>query len=156
MKVVSLSVVAFSLIGCSSPEARTRDAETRARDALMDSIENSIRLPTGAKPLDTYARYYAPASGEDVVGVFILPGLDDLPPGEGCEELLPNMTTAPCYYAWPKSTDVGAGNRVWLSDYSMLPMPMRDADNCSFVTMVYRTTEKHFLEVSCFEDSVDY
>jgi hypothetical protein len=149
MKAVSFAVVALSLAGCSSPA-------DRAREALLDNIEQSIRLPAGAKPMASYARYYAPSGRGEVVGIFILPGLDDLPPGEGCEELRENGTSRPCSFAWPRSTAVGAGNRVWMSDYAKLPMPMRDADHCGVVSMVYRTTDRRFQEVRCYGQSVDY
>jgi hypothetical protein len=150
MKVVGLALLVVSLGGCSSPEARQRDR-------LLDNIESSIRLPQGAKPLESYVHYYAPSGRGEIVGMFILPGLDDLPPGEGCEQLRKDMTSEPCTFGWPKSTAVGAGNRVWLSDYAKLPMPARDGGHCGIITFGYRPSDRRFLDVSCFDDQqVDY
>lgn len=122
-------------------------------ERLMQDIEKQVRLPQTAKPLEAYVRYYAGQDDGEVVAVYMLPGLDDLPPGEGCEELREDMTTVPCSFAWPKSAEVGAGNRVWLPETSMLPMPMRDAGDCGVVTMVYRSSERRFIEVTCFGQS---
>jgi hypothetical protein len=147
MKLLALALVALSLTACSSPE-------DQAREALLDNIEQTVRLPPGAKPLQSYVRYYAPTGRGEVVGVFILPGVDELPPGQGCEQLREDGTTVPCTYDWPKSTGVGAGNRVWLSDYAKLPGPMRDASNCGLVSVVYRESDRHFVEVVCYGDTV--
>src|SRR4051812_49412318 len=107
MTVARLALLTFLLIDCSSPE-------TRRHDELLNKIEASIRLPAGAKPLSSYVRYYAPAGSGHIAGVFMLPGLDELPPGQGCEQLRGDMTSEPCTFAWPKSTSVGADSRVWL------------------------------------------
>src|SRR5207248_2140770 len=150
MNVVRLAVLSLLLGGCWSPEARQRNE-------LLDNIEGSIRLPKGAKPFESYVRYYAPSGRGEVIGMFILPGLDDLPSGEGCEQLRQDMTTEPCTFGWPKSIKVGAGNRVWLSDYAKLPMPARDGGHCGIITVAYRTSDRRFLEVKCYDDQqVDY
>jgi len=57
---------------------------------------------------------------------------------------------------WPKSRSVGAGNRVWLSDYANLPGPMRDVTGCGLVSVVYRTSDRHFIEVACYGQSTNY
>jgi hypothetical protein len=147
MRVPALAFVALSLTACSSPEGR-------AREALLDNIEQTVRLPAGAKPLQSYVRYYAPAGGGEVVGIFILPGVDELAAGEGCEQLREDGPTVPCTYDWPKSTGVGAGNRVWVSDYAKLPRPMRVASNCGLVSVVYRESDRRFVEVACYGDTV--
>lgn len=150
MKSAFLPLVALSLTACSSPE-------DRAREAMLDSIEQTVRLPAGAKPLQSYVRYYAPTGRGEVIGMFMLPGLDDLPPGQGCEQLREDWTSVPCTDGWPKSTSVGAGNRVWLSDYAKLPMPMRDSGHCGIITFGYRPSDQRFLDVTCYDDQqVDY
>lgn len=149
MKSVCVTLAALSLTSCLSPE-------DRAREKLLDGIEQAIRLPAGAKPLDSYARYYAPSSPDEVTGILILPGLDELAPGVGCEELGENATSAPCSFEWPKSSAVGAGNRVWLSDYTKLPMPMRDTGNCGLISVVYQSSQRRFVEVACFGQEVDH
>lgn len=149
MRAVCIGVVALLLASCSTPEKRVHDA-------LMDGIEQAIRLPAGAKPLDAYVRYYAGPDGEEIAGVYILPGLDELPPGEGCDQLRVDSGVEPCTFGWPKSTRLGAGNRVWLGDYSELPMPMRETGDCGVVTVSYQTSERRFSDVRCFGQSVDY
>lgn len=148
MKKLRLAVAASWLASCSSPEYR-------AQQALMENIEQSIRMPTGAKPLASYVRYYAPSRPGEIVGIFILPGLDELPPGEGCEQLRENGSSTQCSFSWPKSSAVGAGKRVWLSDDGKLPMPMRDARNCGLISIVYQTSQRRFLEVACYGQTVD-
>lgn len=145
MKVVRFALLALLLSDCSSPEIRQRDQ-------LLDNIEGSIRLPAGAKPLSSYVRYYAPSGRGEVVGMLILPGLDVLPSGEGCEQLRKDMTSKPCTLGWPKSTDVRAGNRVWLSDYAKLPMPARNGGHCGIITVAYRPSDRRFLYVPCYDD----
>jgi hypothetical protein len=147
---VCLALLVLSLVGCSSPEARQRDE-------LLDNIESSIRLRPGAKPLNSYVRYYAPAGRALIAGMYMLPGLDDLPPGEGCEELRADMSTKPCVFDWPKSTRVGAGNRVWLSGIEKLPMPARNGGHCGIITFGYRKSDARFLDLACYDDQqADY
>lgn len=149
MKIVAAALLMLCMSGCSSPEIRERNE-------LLDKIEASIRLPAGSRPIDSYVRYYAPA-GSDIVGMYMLPGLDELPLGQGCEQLGENMTSGPCTFGWPKSTSVGAGNRVWLSGLEKLPMPAQDGGHCSIVTFGYRRSDGRFLDLACYDDQpVDY
>jgi len=129
----------------SSPEARQRKE-------LLDNIEASIRLPAGAKPLASYVRYYAPDERGNVVGVFLLPGLDELPTGEGCEELPGHNSTEPCKSSWPKSRELGAGHRVWLSDDAQLPFPASEGGHCGIIALVYRISDQRFLGIMCLDD----
>jgi len=143
MKTASVTIVALSLMGCSSPQERERAA-------LMDSIEQSVRLPQGAKSLDAYVRYYAGPDKEMVAAIYMLPGLDDPPRGEGCDELRADGSSVPCKFGWPRSAELGPGKRVWLSNIATLPMPMRDAGDCGIVSVVYHVSERRFIEVTCF------
>jgi hypothetical protein len=145
MKLLRICVLALLLSGSSPPDIRQRDQ-------LLDNIERSIRLPAGAKPLNSYVHYYAPAGRGMIAGMYMLPGLDDLPPGEGCEQLREDMTSEPCTFGWPKSTSVGAGNRAWLSGLEKLPMPARDGGHCGIITFGYRTSDRQFLDVTCYDD----
>jgi hypothetical protein len=145
MNVLRMALLMLLLSGCSSSDARQRDA-------VLDNLEASIRLPAGAKPLNSYVRYYAPAGKGQIAGILMLPGLDELPPGEVCEQLREDMTSEPCTFVWPKSTSVGAGNRVWLSGLEKLPMPARDGGHCSIITFGYRTSDRRFLDVTCYDD----
>ena len=149
MNVMAAGLLMLLMSGCSSPE-------TRQRDELLDKIEASIRLPAGAHPLNSYVRYYAPAR-DDIAGMYMLPGLDELPAGEGCEQLREDMTSEPCTFAWPKSTNVGVGNRVWLSGLEKLPMPAQKGGHCGIITFAYRRSDGRFLDLACYDDQpVDY
>ncbi len=144
MKVAAAGLLMLCMSGCSSPGVWQRNE-------LLDKIEASIHLPAGAKPINSYVRYYAPA-GTDIAAMYMLPGLDELPPGQGCEQLGENRASGPCTFGWPKSTNVGAGNRVWLSGLEKLPMPAKDAGHCSVVTFGYRISDGQFLDLACYDE----
>jgi hypothetical protein len=149
MKIGILVISALMLSAPSRPA-------TGSFEQLALDIEKQVQLPKGAKPLEAYARYYVrPVDGE-VVATYVLPGLDEPAPGEGCEELREDMSSVPCTFSAPKSAQVGAGNRVWLRDVSEMPMPLRDAGACGVVTLVYQIAERRFLEVTCFGQSPSY
>jgi hypothetical protein len=67
-----------------APQSATPpNTEAQAREELMDQIERQVRLPEGAGPLASYARYYAWQQREDgfrkVVAVYVR--LDGHAPG---------------------------------------------------------------------------
>jgi len=65
------------------PAATPPNSEAQAREELMDRIERQLRLPEGAAPLASYARYYAwQQRGDDrrkVVAVYL--GVGERTPG---------------------------------------------------------------------------
>ena len=139
--------VAVLILGFSAP------AES-GREALLSQIERQIELPKHARPLTAYVRYYAVDSAENVIGVYMLPGLDELPPGEQCEELRLEGPDVPCSMDWPKSKEVGPGRSVWVKDQYSLPMAYGDERGCGMVTVVYKPAQQRFLEVRCSDDPI--
>lgn len=97
MKPVQLLAL-FLALGCAqAPAQNNQDApqpappaattppgtEAQAREELMDRIERQVRLPEGAAPLASYARYYAWQDRGDgyrkVIGVYL--GVGERTPG---------------------------------------------------------------------------
>lgn len=98
------------------PPAATADAE---QTALMDRIEREIRLPEGAGPLASYARYYAWQQRGDgvrkVVGVYL--GLGERTPGR----------------RWVEETD----------------FPLVMDGGCGLVNLSYNVAEQRIEHVTC-------
>lgn len=53
-------------------------AASPADEALLDRIEARVKLPTGAAPLASYARYYARQANGEIVAIYLRLG-DDAP-----------------------------------------------------------------------------
>ena len=78
-------LAAFLALGCAQAPAQNNqnapqpatppNTEAQARIELMDQIERQVRLPEGAGPLASYARYYAWQQRDDglrkVIGVYV-------------------------------------------------------------------------------------
>ena len=143
------AAIGMFLGACSAPQ-------DRQREQMMDQIEKQVRLPQGAEPLDKYVRYYAGPDRGNIAAIYILPGLDELPPGEVCEELKANMSSAPCSSQSPITAEVGPGNRIWVPDSSKLPVPLRDTGKCGMVSVVYMVGQRRVVEAACFGQDVSY
>jgi hypothetical protein len=149
VQALTFLAVVVLIAGCS-----TRG--DREHEQMMDQIEQQITLPHGAEPLNHYVRYYAGPEKGLVSAIYMLPGLDELAPGEGCEDLKVDGSTAPCKMKAPKTTEVGAGNRVWRAASWELPMPMRNTGKCGVVSVVYALAQRRVLEVACFGQVVNH
>lgn len=57
---------------CSAATPADRSGISSGRDAVLDRIERDARLPSGAAPLSTYARYYAADDDGGVAAVYLL------------------------------------------------------------------------------------
>src|SRR5690349_5953289 len=80
----TIAVAAGFLAACAS---ETVDE----REAIMDLIERQVQLPTGARPLGEYARYYADTGNGEITAVYMMP-MDDQPrPGDTCARLDENF-----------------------------------------------------------------
>jgi hypothetical protein len=120
----------------------------------MNEIESTIQLPTGARPLANYARYYAYITPDEIMGEYMLPHLDD-PPGQECENINANFTTrtVPCSLPAIEGKEVGANERAWLDDYRN--MPMGDDGKCGALTFAFHVAAHRFEGVSCVGVAAD-
>jgi hypothetical protein len=123
-------------------------SDDRRKQRLMDEIEQSIRLPRGAHPFAAYARYYAFGGADDVVGTYMLPGLDDRP-GQECEQLNTKLTgqPVPCSLPSREGKEVGVGQRAWLQNYWDLPNAIDRS--CGSISFDYQLRSHRFLDVRC-------
>lgn len=114
----------------------------------MNEIEATIHLPKGARPLASYARYYAYVTPDEIMGEYMLPHLDD-PAGHQCEEIETNLTTrnVPCSVPAREGKEVGANERAWLNDWHN--MPMGDDDKCGALTFAFHVAAHRFDSLSC-------
>lgn len=104
MKVLVAILMAVMLAACSEKESVTSDS-------TMDLIEQQVRLPEEAAPLNEYARYYA-ADAHYVYAVYVL----------GAYREGPNF-------------DLPVGQRKWIVDHRELPAVLDGG--CSIVNVRY-------------------
>ena len=88
--------------------------------AVMDRIEQAVRLPAGALPLGRYARAYAKVDGRQVVAVYFVP-------------------TA--------GTAMAAGERRWFDDARRLPRPV--GAGCLRVDVRYALDTHRIIRIAC-------
>ncbi len=139
MKTLSAFLGMLLLMACTTPE-------DRKRDQLMDVIEAQVKLPQGARALSDYARHYAVDEKGLIIAVYA-PGYRPLGPEEGCEELLPNMTTRPVPCEEFENDRLLAGQRQWVS--SPLKLPLINDGGCDVVNVVYNPEARKVESVSC-------
>jgi len=114
MKLPAILIAILCLSACSSPQER-RQAE------IMDRIEQQVKLPTGAEPLERYARTYAFKSRDRVSALYFLP---DLANDEGCRIAKgygPKSAGAVARLC-PPPDGMKAGERRWFKDAEALPI----------------------------------
>lgn len=118
MRAASVGWSALLLLGCSSPEEQ-------AHQAMMDKIEAQVRLPSGARPLADYSRYYAAGTKNEIVAIYLIVP-KGVPPPEG---------------------SVPPGKRRWFNDKD--EMPGMNGGGCGEVSVVYDTAKSALREVEC-------
>lgn len=104
MRPVFVSVALMVLASCASNQKNKQAAS-------MDEIESSIRLPQGAGPLESYARYYTEHEGS-VLGAYTTEIEAPRPSDYGCEELQLNGSSKTV--ACPAPADARPGERRWV------------------------------------------
>lgn len=133
-----LVAFAFLLASCSN-------SEERKHEALMNEIESSIRLPSGAGPLESYARYYSEYRGE-VVGAYTTEVEAPRPADYGCEELSADgkSKSVRC----PAPADVRPGQRRWVNfeDY-----PAVAGHKCTAIQLIFDPRTRKIKDVQCVE-----
>ena len=128
------------LAGCSSHEHRRQLG-------VMDRIEGAVRLPSGAHPLNAYARYYARLPTGDVEGVYIIPWNDEPKPGEVCEELTASFSSHAVRCPKAQNDELKSGERGWVGDYQKLPV--RLDGGCSVITIQFDPAKSRLKSVEC-------
>lgn len=106
------AILCFS--ACSSPEERRQAA-------IMDSIEQQVKLSADAEPIERYARTYAFKSRDRVSAVYFLP---DLANDEACRVAKgygPKSAGAVARLC-PPPDGMKAGERRWFRDADSLPL----------------------------------
>lgn len=121
---------ALVLAGCSQPMSGDHAN-------VMDVIEAKVALPPEAKPLTSYARYYARGKDGKVMATYVLPDvlkaeIDD------CRGL--DCQRAPL---------IAAGQRRWLAEWSILPIVYDRS--CAMVFLTYNPDKKRVEELRCTE-----
>jgi hypothetical protein len=137
---IAFSLAVLALCGCSA-QAKS------PHDRIMDQVENTVTLPSGAHPLRDYARYYAFDDKGRVSIVYALPG----PPAsrhEICTEMdgrVPpeKWRAVPCPKESPEKSYLPAGRRRWMSDWLAIPRTP-DTLGCEQITFTYDARRSAF------------
>ena len=140
-------VIHLALLGCLPSCAAIED---RKHNQVMDQIEGSIRLPKGALPINSYARYYTEYKGK-IHGAFTTE-IEVRSPGVGCAELPADggeIKSIEC----PKIADLAPGKRRWVDfdDY-----PAVAGENCQAVQLMYDPGTKKIESLECPEPIGNY
>jgi hypothetical protein len=126
------------------------------RQALMNEIEASVRLPKGARPLSAYGRYYTYLKPGKVLAIYVIPS----PPprlDQGCEVSTKDVDFRPCTKAEIKESydrlaaqvalELPAGKRRWMD--RAYDIPDISDGGCRQVTIEYSISSKRFLILQC-------
>jgi hypothetical protein len=128
------------------------------QDALMNAIERSVVMPTGAGKLDEYSRNYATGPDGKVIGIYVTPH-DSGPADEdvGCEVMLEDLESRPCteaeeaeqadHHEALAATLGEAGQSRWFDDYLELPTILDGG--CNAVTIIYDPRAKQVESAEC-------
>lgn len=135
MRPVFVIVSLITLASCAS-------YHKNSQAALMDEIESSIRLPPGARPLESYARYYTEHEGS-VHGAYTIEIEAPRPSDYGCEELQLNGSSKTV--ACPALADARLGERRWVK---FEDFPAVAGEDCTAIQLEFdlRTRKITYLE----------
>ena len=136
MRTVFIIISLLAVAGCAS-------TQKNSRAALMDEIESSIRLPSGAEPLESYARYYTEHNGS-VLGAYTTEIEAPRPSNYGCEEL--GLKGGSTKVACPALADARPGERRWVKfeDY-----PAVAGKNCTAIQLEFDPRAKIITYLAC-------
>lgn len=138
MRPVFVIVSLITLASCTSNQKSSQEA-------LMDEIESSIRLPPGAGPLESYARYYTEHEGS-VHGAYTTEIEAPRPSDYGCEELQSNGSSKTV--ACPAPADARLGERRWVKfeDY-----PAVAGENCTAIQLGFDPRTRKITHLECVQ-----
>lgn len=136
MRSIFITVSLIALAGCASGQKENQEA-------LMDEIESSIRLPPGAGPLESYARYYTAYRGS-VHGAYTREREAPQPSDYGCEEVGLNGSSKPV--ACPAPAYAQPGERRWVKfeDY-----PAVEGEDCKAIQLEFDPRTRRFKYLEC-------
>lgn len=138
MNQSALVAFTFLLGSCST-------SQERKHEALMNEIEASIRLPSGARPLEGYARYYTEHRGE-VIGAYTTEVEVPRSADYGCEKLTADGKSKAV--GCPAPADVRPGQRRWVKfeDY-----PTVAGEKCTAIQLIFDPRVRKIKNVECVE-----
>lgn len=138
---MQLVIIIVSLIALASCASNQKNSQA----ALMDDIESSIRLPAGAAPLGSYARYYTEHNGS-VHGAYTTEIEVSRPSDYGCEELQLNGSSKTV--ACPAATDAHPGERRWVKfeDY-----PAVAGEDCTAIQLEFDLQTRKITYLECVQ-----
>lgn len=138
MKWPIVIALTLGLAGC--------DAQTGEAD-MTSAIEREIRLPVGAHPLNAYARVYAYAPDDKVVAIYFFPSKPDQRLCEEEREIEFKERSEGASRFCPPPKGLIAGERRWITDYTMLP-GAHDG-GCNYIDVEYDMKAHSFAHVAC-------
>lgn len=137
MRLAIYPLILLALTSCVS-------AAADGHEALMDEIEASVVLPTGALPLKGYARYYTEYRGA-IHGAYTT-HIEKRSADYGCSEMTEDLKLKEV--TCPAIADLEPGNRRWVKfrDY-----PAVSGQHCSAIQIMFNPKTKAFDWVACSE-----
>ena len=137
----ALFLVGSMLAGCS--EVRSE------REELAGEIERSVVLPTNARALEDYERYYAKNADGSVSAVYIVHDEGHREAvARACREI--DDAPFPCPVAGGQLRLVEAGESRWVDD--AIDLPGMSGGGCSQVDISYQPRDGAFVRVECNGD----
>lgn len=139
MKPYYALAVTFLMVACSSPEVRQHTA-------LMQTIENNLRLPQEAGKIEKFGRAYKFGSPNRVEAFYFVPNVqhDD----RFCEGAKGGgRTNGQIVLACPPPDGMKAGERRWFDNDVHLPS-VNDG-GCNYVDVVYDIRLRKVFSARC-------
>ncbi len=136
MQAVIVIVSLIALLSCNTDQ-------TNSQAALMDEIEGSIRLPSSAGPLESYARYYTEYKGS-VLGTYTTKIESPRPSDYGCEELQLDGSSKTVACAAPADANPGERRWVQFDDF-----PIVTGEDCTAIQLQFDLRVRKIKYLEC-------
>jgi hypothetical protein len=145
---MKMLLIFLAALAAGPPSTNPAEAER-----LMAAIEEQVRLPQDAAPLEHYARHYAFQTDGKVVGVY-LHRVAAAPRGDdwGCEEIILEgneigSKPIPCPPEPDTLQQVSGGERRWFDDPAKLPY-ISDG-GCGMITVIFNPATNRVEHADC-------
>ena len=134
---LDVALLLLWLLSSCAPSPHSR------QDALMNEVEASVKMPRGAGPLSSYARYYAFAPDGLLVAAYTRE-VEKQEPGVSCSEMTldGDLKDVAC----PALANAKLGERRWVS-FEDFPAVADEA--CGAVQVVYDPKARRILYTEC-------